>query len=458
MDFSKIKKIFYIVAIISMILSIKSRVFGAFGFYTINNSTETLDLSSIEDYYYYVGACYYTSERSYTYQVVVSDKPFIIYRNSNPTNTNGGSFYSLEQCSIYTAFGSGSLTQLRNIISNASPTVSTSANYGFTTYNPSRANGNLTIPANSAVIACNFDIKDQNGDIFFHNSDIVDPFFSNPEELQDAPENVFIELGDYSANEYLYFHLLEVTNIMPMSNNDSTYYYNDHTFALNKDSKYYTQLFDTTKYYYSIPRSALGLNPNTSYFYVLTNSSTQIANSINPITEGDGVYDVIMQDTTGIITEDMAANDKLQNINQEFNDYQQQQQEFQNQNSLTPETETDISNNLSFNNSTPQFSNLFNSYFSRLTSLVSDLGNYNDYSVITLDLPIPHSSTTIPLRSDMLSSNIPTDIYTIIQMFWLFIFGSYYIKFLIRIYRLASTGLLLDYYSLSGEIITHDML
>lgn len=446
MDFSKIKKIFYIVAIISMLLSIKSKVFGATYEYTFADSNDSVSLFPVSDYYVYcIGKKNGTN--SYNFHLIVCDTAFTISQSQ-------AYIYLPSGCKAWwIGYTNATLLTITNKVEEFTASKLDTLSNGYT------VNSYVSYTASGSTVFTNFDLKYYGSDeIFNSNSVTQNPFFANPEELEDAPENVFIELGDYSANDYLYFHLLEVTNIMPMSNNDSTYYYNDHAFALNKDSKYYTQLLDTTKYYYEIPRSALGLNPNTSYFYVLTSSSTQIDNSINPITEGDDIFDVIMQDTSGIISEDMATNDKLQNINQEFRDYQQQQEEFQNQNSITPETETDISNNLNFNSSTPQFSNLFNSYFSRLTSLIADLGNYQDSAVLTINLPVPHTNSSIPIRSDIFSSHVPADIYFIIQMFWLFIFGKYYLKFLLKIYHLASTGLLLDYYSLSGEIITQDML
>ena len=158
-------------------------------------------------------------------------------------------------------------------------------------------------------------------------------------------------------------------------------------------------------------------------------------------------------------------NDKIANINnnqQEFQqqqqEFQKQQQEFQNQNTILPETDTNISDSLQFNNSTPQFSNLFTDYFSQLTTLVGDLGNYDNSSVTTINLPVPYTNTNIPIRSDIVSSHLPADIYFIIQMVWYFIFGKYFVTFILKMYKLFTTGQILDYYSVDGEVITHDML
>lgn len=442
MDFSKIKKIFYIVAIISMLLSIKSKVFGASYEYTFADTNDSISLFPLSDYYIY---CYGKKDgSSYRIQLIVCDEQFTI--------TNDKEYISLPLNSHYwNVTGTINLTTLNNQIQNfTAPSNTVTASW--------RIHGSFINTWSNQNLFTNFDLKYENGDTFNPNNVSIDPFFSNPEELEDAPENVFIELGDYSANDYLYFHLLEVTNIMPMSNSDSTYYYNDKTFALNKDSKYYTQLLDTTKYYYSIPRSALGLNPDTSYFYVLTNSKTQIDNSINPITEGDDIYDVIMQDTTGIITQDMATNDKLQNINQEFNEYKQQQEEFQNQNSLTPETETDIENSLGYSNSNAEITNMRQGFFTRLSQMLANLTNYNLREDTAVAIPFPNTQKNITLHSIDIYNNVGEPLKTIINLFWIFIFNFYLYKFINHLYIAITTGKILKDFNATNETITNHML
>lgn len=172
-----------------------------------------------------------------------------------------------------------------------------------------------------------------------------------------------------------------------------------------------------------------------------------------------GIYDVVQSDTAGVITEQQALNDKIANMNNEINSYKEEQQEFQNQNSILPETETNIDTNLNFSNSAPQFSSLFNGFFSRLTSTISDLGNYKDTDVITINLPIPFTNDTIPIRSDFIFSNENTNfLKNISVLLWYFIFGRYFLYFLINTYWLITNGQFFNYYLTQKEAITGDML
>ena len=153
----------------------------------------------------------------------------------------------------------------------------------------------------SEILLSSVDIYDDNGStiVFEKNySPFNAPHFLNTTEIENATNpDVIISRGDYSYNDYLYFHLLQIN--YTITENDSTiYYYSDKTFALNKDSKYYYTYENDTdnKYsYYSIPRSALGLDPNTSYLYVLTNSQKQFNNSSGILEKDDnsGIYDVV---------------------------------------------------------------------------------------------------------------------------------------------------------------------
>ena len=464
MDFSKFKKLFYIVAIISMLLSIKSKVFGASSVtYDVNNSTETLDLSPIQNYKYYFICTYNSTTNLYYYQIITSLNGFTYYPEGAPfknfyfSNANGNKSYD-------TAGSSSSLTDIQNIINNAIPRDTSNS---YISYRTDYSTGNNAINLELAQYSCNFDIINQfTNEVAFKDTINVFtyPYFNNKTEIENGyPDGVIISRGDYSEDVPLYFHLLKITNTVP-DGNQSTYYYQPKVFKLTKDSNYYrTYDADTeNKYsYYYIKRSALTLDTDSSYLYVLSNSGDSITNSYS-ILQPDvtsGIYDVVESDTAGVITEQQALNDKIANMNNNQQEFQQQQQEFQNQNSILPETETNIDTNLNFSNNAPQFSSLFNGFFSRLTSTISDLGNYKDTDIITINLPIPFTNDTIPIRSDFIFSNENTNfLKNISVLLWYFIFGRYFLYFLINTYWLITSGEFFNYYLTQKEAITGDML
>lgn len=457
---SKFIKFIFVFLIIFFILSIYNNVKADNEvLYTINNSTETLDLTDLQQYYYYVGACYYTRERSYTYQVVVSDKPFIIYTNSNPTNTNGGTFYTLDQCALYTAFGSGTLTQLRNIITNAIPSGSFNPNYGFSVYNPSRANGNLTVSADSAVIATNFDIKDQNGDVIFNSTVVpsfVYPFFTpSTSDIQSLNfDNLFVELGDYNLSENkLYLHALEIINSIP-ENNDVLYYYSDNVFNLDTKSIYYKQFFDTTNYYFSIPKGSINFGVDKSYLLVLTNKKSLEMNSVGLYekNETEGFFDVVLVDTSGIVSESEVINNNINNINNNINP----NSPINNQ--LESSTDESIDTNLNFNNQNSSLNNLNNGFFTRLTTLLNNMIDYDSNVDTVVSIPYPNSNKTLDLHSNMISSNLSNVLQLLISAFWFYVFGFYMFRFINKIYIAVTSGSILDTFSNSDEAITNNML
>lgn len=444
MDFSnygKIKKIFYIVAIISMLLSIKSRVFGA----------------TIEDFP--------------TIPEVYEGQNFIIYKNSAQTyyylavlngniNDNNHVFYNTNVKLL--TFPSGSGKMYRTPVNNGT-------SWTFLE-NIQSSNGIDRYGAyvNSLLIS-SVDIYDptDNEIVFPSNfSTVIAPSFDNASEIENGnPDGVYISPADYSQNDNLYFHLLQIDT--GLSNSDqSIYYYSDKTFTLNKDSDYYRTWADPSieGFYYYIPRYKLGLSQNTSYLYVLNNSKNAIQNSYGLYSKDipNGIYDVVQSDTAGVITATEEESDRMKNIEQSLIQNQGSIDNIQNSLSdtnVSQDTETNIDTSLDFDNSAPQFSSLFNGYFSRLTSIVSDLGNYQDIDIITIQLPIPFTNSTIPIRSDLIFSNQNTAfLKNIATLLWYFIFGRYFLYFLINIYWSITNGQFFKSYLTQKEAITSDML
>ena len=444
MDFSNLKKIFYIVAIISMLLSIKSRVFAS-------NTPSLNDFPTIPELY--------------------DNQNFII------TKSSGNTYY-------YLFILNSKINSDRHVWHDTSPSTLTFPSDSGKVYRTPINNGTSWAYFDSIessnhsdragfvigdILLSSVDIyKTNNVTIFFERNyfPVINPSFDSVEEIEDGnPDGVYISPGDYSRNDNLYFHLLEIDT--GLSNSDSSiYYYSDKTFVLNKDSEYFRTWVDPNieGYYYFIPRYKLGLSQNTSYLYVLNNSKNQIQNSqgIYAKDESKGIYDVVQSDTAGVITATEEESDRMKNIEQSL--IQNQETTNNINDSLTntnvnEETETNIDSNLNFNNNAPQFSSLFNGFFSRLTTTISDLGNYQDTDVITVNLPIPFTNDSIPISSNFIFSNQNNNfLRNIATLLWYFIFGRYFLYFLINTYWLITNGQFFDNYLTQKEAITDDML
>lgn len=441
---------------------------------TLNDSNYDLDLNYLTSQYnYYIltwrnisgGIGYY-----YTYlDLFCSNEPMTFYKSGNTTNVKAKTGEDLINFHVFRNSDSNysytdAVQTWNNTVFNPSLETHTYTNdYGITV---SQTLASAYNTERLKITLANYDVKDQNNDIIFNNNVISYPFFTNNTEIEEGnPDGVFIEAGDFSNTDTLYFHLLEITN--GLANGDtSLYYYNDKIFALDKDSDYYRTWYDPSidGFYYYIPRYKLGLSQNTSYLYVLNNSKNQIQNS-NGVIEKDvanGIYDVVESDTTGVITATEEENDRMKNIENSIITNEETTNNINNaltNTTVSQDTQTDIDTNLNFNNNAPQFSSLFNGFFSRLTSTISDLGNYQDTDVITIYLPIPFTNSTIPIRSDFIFSNQNNNfLKNITTLLWYFIFGRYFLYFLINIYWLITNGQFFKYYLTQKEAITSDML
>lgn len=119
---------------------------------------------------------------------------------------------------------------------------------------------------------------------------------------------------------------------------------------------------------------------------------------------------------------------------------------------------SDINNSLNFNNQNQGLNNLNGGFFSRLTSMLSNLLGYNLAEDTSVNLPMPNSNKTITLHSKDIYDNVTGAIRLIINAFWVYIFSFYMWRFINKIYIAVSTGNILDTFSSSGEAITNDML
>lgn len=119
---------------------------------------------------------------------------------------------------------------------------------------------------------------------------------------------------------------------------------------------------------------------------------------------------------------------------------------------------SDIDNSLNFNNQNEGLNNLNGGFFSRLTTMLSNLLGYNLAEDTSVSLPLPNSNKSIVLHSKDIYDNVTGALRLIINAFWIYIFSFYMWKFINKIYIAVSTGNILDTFSSSGEAITNDML
>ena len=383
---------------------------------SLDNNLYDLDLDYITNQYNFYFLCWRTvsgkayldlfcSDEEMTFYSVGNNKgaiaktgseliQFHVLRNISPNNSFDYAVYSWNNTVFEPSLNTHTYTNGTNI--NISQTVSGGVYSDYWT-----------------ITLANYDVKDQNNNTVFENNTFKPPTFDNITEIRNGyPDGIFISRRDYSENEALYFHLLKITYTVP-DGNQSTYYYDDKVFLLRKDTKYYCTYPNDTEHkrsYYYIPRSELTLDTNSSYLYVLSNNSDPITTTYDTlqVNVSNGIYDVIESDTSGVITEQDALNDKIANINnnqQETANNSNNINNFLNENTVSNDTNGNIDTSLNFNNSAPQFNSLFNGYFSRLASIISELGNYQDTDVITISIPIPFTNNTIPISSDFIFSN-----------------------------------------------------
>lgn len=464
---NKWRKILTILMIINLCFILFAKFSKVFGSFTVDipDTSSTLELPDFfKDYNFLVSIRFHSGYNKYSLKIALSS-----FDNKYYTNINSGTICVEKQDTIkYIAITAGNNSGFPDFNSMQTYFNSLTIN-SFTDFSVN-AQGNTNVDFNSALIEngtikyiTNTNIYNgfagiENNDIFYEKNASIffAPSFDNVTEIENGyPDGVYISRGDYSKNDYLYFHLLQITYAVTINDgNDTAYYYSDKIFALNKDSKYF-RLWESDPQdiqnlsYYSIPRYALTLDTDSSYLYVLSNSGSQISNSTNILEEDidNGIYDVIQSDTSGIISAQDSINDKLQNLDDNLND-----------NTVSDDTNTDIENSLNFNNQNSGLNNLNNGFFSRLTTMLSNLLGYNLSEDTSITIPLPNSNKSLILHSKNIYDNVTGALRVIINAFWIYIFSFYMWKFINKIYIAVSTGNILDTFTSSGEAITNDML
>ena len=426
MDSSKWKKIFYIVAIISMLLSIKSKVFATDvitdNTYKVLSYNQNITLpDEFKDNYWFCSISNNTSGfAGFSLRIFYCDKRF----NANYVN---GSYIisSLENAKIraYSTSGpSRSLSSIQDYVNSLSfdlsnvtattvtniPLLSSYENYG-------------------GVLASNFTITNDNGAIVINktNENIINPYFSTSTADIEALsfDNIMIETGTYNTSNPLYLKVLEVTNKVEDTQNpaNNIYYFNDLTFTLDNTSKYYKQLLDTSIYYYTIPKSALKLKKDTSYYFLLTDEASQYSNYQGELTTNEHIFDLVLVDSADLITtqeeilNSLINNNPSDNTNNIINNGLPRP-DYTDENINIPGMNVNIPNDPT----TSTFNWIFNYIYSILNSITE-----TSQSVVLEFTPPGYNSTgslfSFNLSGDLLSSqleNYPIILNLIHSTYW----------------------------------------
>lgn len=291
---------------------------------------------------------------------------------------------------------------------------------------------------------------------------------------------ISVNAWDWSNKEFdILFYDRNVTNTSSTEglypkrvitlNKDTSYYQSDLTADPNKNAIYW------------IPISETGLN-----FYVGGNYEIRLAERVEidpPIANTSYYYSYLGSPLDFTISSDISQ-DKIDAINKEIEDMTNEKYHNETMNSLnninnninnvnnninnlnnaltntTPDSSVsdDINNSLDFNNQNEGLNNLNGGFFSRLTTMLSNLLGYNLADDTSVSIPLPNSNKSIVLHSKIIYDNVTGALRLIINAFWVYIFSFYMWKFINKIYIAVSTGNILDTFSSSGEAITNDML
>lgn len=316
-DYSKLKKILIILMIVNILWTFYNRVFGA------DNTvffTNCVDLSQ-KPYTFDMGSSSYGGTRTvklpsfiYDYNniliaMLVNDRNvytkvgIIVFSDSKIMVNSSGTIYGEVGKDYYTKnlnfYSTGEDMSTLNL---------TDFNHFNNKNNAPSWSGYLTNQSNygyTAVFGNIYNYENQD-DIIIDNTPFKNPQFDQSDsEIQSLDfDKIFINPYDFGTQDNLYFKILQVTNVVTNSDDVSQniYYYNDLTFTLNSKSKYIHEFLDSGTYYYSIPYSALKLKKDQTYYFILTDSSNQIEQTIGEIVENDHIFDVVLADTQNIVT------------------------------------------------------------------------------------------------------------------------------------------------------------
>lgn len=311
-----------------------------------------------------------------------------------------------------------------------------------------------------------------NSSIYVDNNIIFNPVV--PPELANSLSDLetlnfdVISVNAWSWSNKDFDILFYDNNVTDTSN---TYgLYPKRVITLNQNTTYFQSSLSAnpnTNAIYWIPIDEIGLNLYVGGSYVIKFAERV---PLNPSVAGaDYSYNYLGEPINFTISSDVSQ-DKINAINKAIEDMTNQKYHDETINSLnnlndaltntTPDSSvsSDIDNSLNFNNNNQGLNNLNGGFFSRLTSMLSNLLGYNLGEDTSVSIPLPNTDKSIVLHSKDIYDNVTGTLRLIINAFWVYIFTFYMWKFINKIYIAVSTGNILDGFSSGGEAITNDML
>lgn len=149
-----------------------------------------------------------------------------------------------------------------------------------------------------------------------------------------------------------------------------------------------------------------------------------------------------------------ASDNVVSAINQQTNTIQQQTQVIEEQTEAITSTDFD-ENSVSIDSSSADVDN------STQTNLISTIftsfnNSIQNPNVEYINIPMPHTTETLSIPSDLVSSRLGS-LVVLINAFWYYVFGFYAFKFINNLIIKIKDGSILDGYT-SSEVITSDMM
>ena len=421
MDYSKLKKILIILTIISLLLSLKHKVLGYNSTeltpVTINGSVYNFDLNYLTSQYnYYFMTAVYGSSYGIITLFCFNNEPTVNLSGNNLTVSGNGSQF------MYFRVYASSLSNARTYWNSHTfdPTLGThSYSSSVPIMDQTKTSSTGITMSSSPFVLSNFNIKNSNGNIIYNQN--VTKFPELATSLSDLEslnfDVVSVNGWDYSDEEfYILFYDKNSTNTQTTES-----LYPKRAIKLSHDTEYYQESLSanpSANSIYWIPIDEIGLN-----LYIGGTYQIRFAQKIpkpTPVFGATWSYHYIGETTTFTISSSVSQ-DKITSINNEIKDTTEQKYHDETINSINnvnnnlnninnaltntnpdPSLDSDIDDSLDFNNQNEGLNNLNNGFFSRLTTMLSNLLGYDLSQDTSVSIPLPNSNKNIVLHSNII--------------------------------------------------------
>lgn len=350
-------------------------------------------------------------------------------------------------------------------------------NSSFTSTGSSRNNLAYVSINNNNLVYSSLDIYNTNNELVFSSPYNEPPrrvpeIATSLEDLQTLNFDVLsIDGWDYS-NEDFYLLIYDRNYSETVSFNNL---YPKKEILLNEDSPFYVSEISadpTVNKIFWIPKGELGLEWKIDGTYgfrfaIRESIESEFAEWAYSYLDDELQFTVNSNVSSTVIasfnnaTEKTNDNNEFNEINNNLKEQKQQSQEFYNNVLSDTYDEAQIDNTLgnisesSTNFDDSEFTGLFTAIFGRFSNIIN--GNYNEIEYISY--PIPNTQESIVISSDILQTKIQgTFIYTLLQIFWMYLFGLYTFKFSYNLIKKIKDGSILNGYENSNEVITSNMM